>query len=653
MSSGVRAARAGRAVPRAVRAWPKTRLRRSGAAAVSGLLVASVSAGCFSEPSAMPTVRDFLIAWQVENYPAAAKHTTGEPAAVAAALSQVRDQLDAASMRLGLRRVTRHGDEADAAFEVKVDLGENGEPWNYSGRLHLKRMDGVWKVQWSPSVINPKLASGDRLAVITESQARAPVQDASGNSLLRTVDADIVGVVPEELRDRRGTLSTLARKTKLEADRLMGRVGSAPPKEFLPLLTLQLPDHRNLDAQLRQIEGLRFKRVKLQIAPKMARELVGTLGPATAARLQQVGAPYQPGDTIGVTGLQLLYQRRMAGIPAVRVVATDTQGLHPEVPLAEWRGTPSEPVRTTLEQRYQLSAEQALSRLRVPASLVAVNAPTGRILAVANHGTKGENFAFEGRYPPGMTFSIVSTEPLLQRGQQLGAPAPCRSRAEVGDTLIRNPGRARPKATFQMDFALSCATAFAALGGTLDNASLMTAANLFGIGGAWGQPEPENGSAGHRLVPVRAFSGTFPPPANSSERSLAMIGQGRVLMSPLGMALIAGAVDSGTWRPPQLLDSPEPTQHIDPRPLDGGSVTSLNNLMRQSVQYGAARAANLSGTPVRGVTAVVPYTAGGRQKVVSWFVGSRGDVAFALAIEGKVSAAEVAKLFMSGPSNRR
>ena len=620
---------------------------------ISGLLVASASAGCFSEPSAMPAVRDFLIAWQVQNYAAAAKHTTGDPAAVATALSQVREQLDAASMRLGLRRITRHGDEADAAFEVNVDLGENGEPWNYSGQLHLKRVDGVWKVQWGPSVINPKLADGDRLAVITESQARAPVQDASGNALLHTVEADMVGVVPEALRDRQRTLNMLAKKTKIEAGRLMGRVGSAPPKDFLPLLTLQLPEHRTLDAQLRQIEGLQFKRVRLQIAPKMAKELVGTLGPATGQRLQQVGAPYQPGDTIGVTGLQLLYQRRMAGIPAVRVVATGSQAASPPVPLAEWRGTPSEPVRTTLEQRYQLAAEQALSRLPVRASLVAINAPTGRILAVANHGTKGENLAFDGHYPPGMTFSIVTTEPLLQRGQQLGAPAPCRPTAEVGDTKIRNQGAPHAKSTFQNDFALSCATAFAELGGTLDNASLMAGANQFGIGGPWGQPEPESGSAGHRLVPVPAFPGTFPPPANSSERSLAMIGQGRVQMSPLGMALVAGAVDSGTWRPPQLLDSPEPTQQIAPQPLEGSSVTSLNKLMRQSVQYGAARSANLSGTPVLGVTAIASYTAGGHRKVVSWFVGYRGDVAFALAVEGKVSAAKVAKLFMSGPTKPR
>jgi cell division protein FtsI/penicillin-binding protein 2 len=627
---------------------PNRAVIRVGAVVAGGLLIATTGSGCFSDPSAMPAVRDFLIAWQVGNYPAAAKHTTGDATAVAAALRQVPEQLDAASLRFSLGHIDKDGDRAEAAFGVKVDLGENREPWFYNGRLHLKRIGGEWKVEWSPSVINPNLTDGERLAVITESQPRAPVQDASGNSLLATVDADMVGVYPASLRDRDRTLEELAKTTKLDADRLSGRVGSAPPHSFLPLLTLQRHTHARVTAQLKQIDGLVFKPVKLQIAPKLARELVGTLGPATAGRLQQVGAPYQPGDTIGTSGLQLLYQRRMAGIPAVKVVAQGPSAR--QETLAEWRGTPSEPVRTTIDQRYQLSAEQALRRLPVPASMVAINAPTGRILAVANHRTpKNANLAFEGRYPPGMTFAIVSSEPLLQKGQQLGAPAPCRASTKVGDTEIVNPGRPRAKSTFQANFALSCAPAFAALGNTVDNASLIASANLFGIGGAWGQPDPENGSGGRRLVPLPAFSGSFPQPANDTERALAMVGQGKVQMSPLAMALVAGAVNSGTWRPPQLLNAPEPTQQITARPLDGSSVASLNSLMRTSVRSGSARAAELQGAPVRGVAAQVSYTESGKRKVVSWFVGSRSDVAFAIAIEGRVSAAQVAKLFMSGP----
>ena len=46
-----------------------------------------------------------------------------------------------------------------------------------------------------------------------------------------------------------------------------------------------------------------------------------------------------------------------------------------------------------------------------------------------------------------------------------------------------------------------------------------------------------------------------------------------------------------------------------------------------------------------GVTAVVPYGSG---KTVSWFVGFRGNIAFALAVEGKVNAAKVAAKFLRG-----
>jgi hypothetical protein len=43
------------------------------------------------------------------------------------------------------------------------------------------------------------------------------------------------------------------------------------------------------------------------------------------------------------------------------------------------------------------------------------------------------------------------------------------------------------------------------------------------------------------------------------------------------------------------------------------------------------------------VVAEVPYGSG---KTVSWFVGYRGNVAFALAVEGKVNAAALAAKFL-------
>ncbi|MFL5864398.1 MAG: hypothetical protein ACJ780_27115 [Solirubrobacteraceae bacterium] len=46
---------------------------RSAAALATALLVMTTSAGCFAEPSPLPTIRDFLVAWQTGNYRNAAK----------------------------------------------------------------------------------------------------------------------------------------------------------------------------------------------------------------------------------------------------------------------------------------------------------------------------------------------------------------------------------------------------------------------------------------------------------------------------------------------------------------------------------------------------------------------------------------------------
>jgi cell division protein FtsI/penicillin-binding protein 2 len=629
----------------------RARARRVIAIAAGGVLVGAGTTSCFAEPSALPTMRDFLIAWQVGNVTAAAGKTTGAPRdEVAAALAQVKGQLDAADLRLALgapvqeggqrfegQAIQRHGDTADARFSVKVDLGENGQPWTYTGLMHLKRINGVWKVQWDPSIIHPSLKKGQRLAVVTEAPPRAPVQDSSGRSLLRKVPASIVGVYPGQLRDPARTVDQIVRATRiddgqLDNERLLGRIRSAPPNEFLPLLTLERPRSNRLIRRLQPIEDLRFRNVMAPIAAAMANEVVGTLGPATADRLQQVGAPYQIGDTIGATGLQLIQQRWLAGIPTVRVVAQDPDGRQRQE-LRAWQGQDPQPVRTTLDRRLQPRAERALSGLRMPASMVVVRPGIGEVLAVANHLTRGRNRAMEAQYPPGLAFGIVSAQALLNGGMAQDARTECPPSATVGGRTFTNPGRVpRARSTLQIHFAYSCATTLASLSGRLTANALLTEAGRFGLGKDWGLSLP-------------AFSGTVPTPRNDAEKAALMLGQG-VEVSPLAMALVAGAIETGIWRPPYLLTEPrDPQKSVAAQPLNPIPTSDMRKLLRRSVHEGNARSANVSGSSrVSGVAAVAEADG----KPVSWFVGSRGDLAFAIAVEGRVDAAALARGFLTG-----
>ncbi len=286
---------------------PRRAIALAGGALVAcGAVGATMMPGALAEPSAMPVVRDFLIAWQVGNYEAAAYHDRRRPGGGRGGPrprpAAARRGVPAAVLGTGVQgsdvdQIVKKGDEADARFTVKIDLGENGQPWEYPGLMHLKRVGGQWKVVWSPSVINTKLKPGQRLAVVTEVPKRAPITDTQGRSVLQEVGAYNVGVYPGQLADPAKTLDQLAKQTKMDggrstdAERLLGRVRSAPPQEFLPLLTLQVPAHNALIRRLNAIPGLHFEGTRAPIAPAYAPELIGHLGPATADRLQQVGAP--------------------------------------------------------------------------------------------------------------------------------------------------------------------------------------------------------------------------------------------------------------------------------------------------------------------------------------------------------------------------
>jgi cell division protein FtsI/penicillin-binding protein 2 len=606
--------------------------RVRGVAAAAGVLLATtVVSACgqqFAEPSPLPTVRDFLVSWQNGNYSGAAKQTDGDRKAVAGALEAVPAQLDLASLQLALGHVRKQdAEDATAKFSVHIDLGDNGPPWVYPSQMRLHRTNGHWKVIWSPSIIHPKLGKGQRLAVVTETPQRGYIQDTTGRSLTKKTKVEVFGVLPSQLPKPDATLDRLSKITNLDKDRVLGRVRSAPPQEFLPLVTLQLPDQVREAAQLLQVPGVQARTRYLQIAPAAAGDVVGQLGPATAELLQQVGAPYQPGDTIGVSGLQVLDQRRLAGTPTVTVVAQDPSGKASQV-LYELPGAMSQPVRTTVDHQVQVAAENALKGVHAPASLAAVHQATGEVLAAADHQTNGKNQAFEGRYPPGMTFSMITTQALLGYHQKLSAAVPCPPTYKVGGEVFH--GSAKHGKTFQTNFVRSCPTAFASLYRSLAYQDLRTSAARFGIGVPW-------------TLPLPSFSGSVPPPANDAERAASMVGQGRVEVSPLSMALAAATVESGTWKAPSLIENPLTPQPIQPHSLDSESISALQPLLRESVTSGSARSANLSGNKVSGVVAQVPY---GKGKTVSWFVGFSGNVAFALAVEGKVNAAAVAARFL-------
>jgi cell division protein FtsI/penicillin-binding protein 2 len=595
---------------------------RIGAAIIAvAILAAGLLGGYGGEPSPEPTVQAFLLAWEQQRYGAAAALTTGQPAVVTTALRTSYQQLAAAALYLSMGRITQHGNTADASFFASVDLGRGGAPWTYDGRFTLRRTAATWKVDWSPSVINPGLRPGLRLAVLTSMPRREPVEDVHGRSLLRNSPAYVLGVWPDKLADPAATALAFGKALDLDPAQVLGQIQGAPPASFLELLTLSPTSYTSLGSKLGRVQGLAVFPVRRQLFDAQASEVVGSVSTENSAALRAEGASYQPGATIGLSGLEKVYQRMLVGTPTTEVVTEDAAG-HQVAVLDQWKGQPGTPVRTTIDARVQAAADTALASGSGAGEVVAVQASTGAVLAVSDHGVRGQivppGGVLDGHMSPGNAFTIVSTAALLGAGFSVQSTIPCTSKLSVGGQTFTNDPTGLGTGTqplFSADFANGCATAFVGLSRLLNSSRLTSAATGFGLGANW-------------QLPLPAFAGSVPAPSTDAQLAADTLGSGNVQVSPLDMALVAAEVDSGTWHPPSLVTYP-PDPGLEPKaPFSANTLDVLRQLMRGTVQSGAATSADLPGAPVYGQVGVAPVSNGRASAWVSWFVGFRGGVAF-------------------------
>jgi cell division protein FtsI/penicillin-binding protein 2 len=605
------------------------RTRPSMAKVIAAVLVIAFGAvgfagGLWSTPSAEPTVQAFLLAWQQKQYRAAAELTTGNPDVVAAALQDAYLQLDAAAFFVAMGPISQHGSTADAAFRASVDLGQDGPPWNYNGRFTLRQTGSGWKIVWSPSVINPGLRDGLRLAVVSGTPRRALIEDAKGAPLLSPSTAYVAGVRPDHLSRPSVTAARLGRITKLDPTQLLGWILAAPKNSFQELVVLHPAQYGRLAARLGRVPGLIIRPQELRLFTSIAPAVVGEVGTETSGILRDQGIAYRPGATVGLSGLQQARQRDLAGTPTIKVVTETASGRQVEV-LASWPGQDSRPVRTTIDSRLQTAADGAMGALPVSAAAVAVQASTGRILGVAEHAVQGTPRVdpLAGRYPPGPAFTIVSTAALLASGLSVNTQVPCHSANDVGGRTFTNvppEPELGSQPAFEEDFAHACGTAFSGLSWRLNGQDLMAAASGFGLGAPW-------------RLPLPSFSGSMRAPSGVADVAAGTIGEEGVHVSPLTMALIAGQVASGTRHAPSLIAEPAGTTETvkagDP-PFSAANLATLRTLMRATVSKGAAREADIAGRPVHGQVGTVAVRTGKNPVWASWFVGYRGDVAIAV-----------------------
>src|SRR5437763_3259025 len=298
-------------------------LSASGATAA----LAVVAAGC-GVPGPNAVARAFVSDWSRARYAQAARLTDGDETTVSVWLSSFAERLGAAHPSLRLVSVQTHRDQATARFRADVALAGLGSTWRYAGALSMRRRGGRWLVGWQPADLYPALAAGERLVTLRTLPPRAPLLDRTGKQLQRLTPVVTVGVVPSLLKRRKQTIATLAGALHIDGGALAKMVDHTPRYQLLPVITLRRAAYERVKPVIHPLAGVHFQTGALPLGPTagFGRAVLGEIGTATPQALRSAGSLALPTDQLGVSGLQRVYQQRLAGTPSGQVEVVDAGG---------------------------------------------------------------------------------------------------------------------------------------------------------------------------------------------------------------------------------------------------------------------------------------------------------------------------------------
>jgi cell division protein FtsI/penicillin-binding protein 2 len=581
------------------------------------------------EPGAK-VIAEFAVAWP-EATATSLRGIVDRPAVAAEDIASRVAELD-----ITATRVTPTGepdcDDESCREQAKVthDLA-GAQEWSYQTEI-TSRLTGrqpEWLVEWRPGIFHPDLTESTTLVRQRTLPPRAPILDRNGVALTPEREIVRVGVVPRLVRPL--TYTRLSDLLGVATVPLRDRVTAAQPDWFVSVIDLRSKDYEPLREDLLRVPGISIDTARRALAPsaEWGRAVLGTVGPATSETLETAGPYALATDEVGTAGLQLAYQQRLAGVPGLTVDLVE-QGPQGDVLNHVFlrRPQPGQPLETTLDLAAQDAAENAVAGATDVTAAVAVKASTGEILAAANApGPTTYNTAFIGRYAPGSTFKVVSAAALLGKGLvKPDMTVRCPDTTVVGGKSFKNydPGIVSGEATFADAFAASCNTTFVSFADRISGAELASTSAEFGLGSQWD-------------IGLDGFSGLVPAHADLVTRAADLIGQGHVEASPLAMAMVAAAVDSGVSRTPTLLPGVLPGNRLTE--LDPTTVTQLQQMMRRTVTSGTAIRVDLPGAQVHAKTGTAEYADDGGTGTNAWMIGYRGDLAFAVLVENGASGA--------------
>ncbi len=472
--------------------------------------------------------------------------------------------------------------------------------WTYDGQLQMARYEGRWQVRWNTTDLHPRLGEHQMLALRADPPQRASVNEVGGTDVLApgnvyhySLDAGKAG--PYLIATAHAVVDALRPFDDTLDPQLIAEQASATGKPF-SLITLRKDDNDRMAPLVRNLPGV-------VITPQ--------------ADLLPTDDLFAPAI---VNEVKKAVLSELDGQAGWRIVSVNQNGVDVAV-LNEVEPSPAPSVTISLDRAVQNAAQHAVDNQGRQAMIVAIRPSSGEILAVAQNAAADANgpLATTGLYPPGSTFKMVTAGAAIERDMATpNTMLSCPGHMDIGQRTIPNYGGfdlgVVPMARA---FASSCNTTFAELASRMPPRGLTTTAAQYGLG------------RDYEVDGIPTVTGSVPPTVDESERTEDGFGQGRVLVSPFGMAMVAATVAAGRTPVPRLIEGRTTTVTGDNTDISEKMLDGLRPMMRLVVTNGTATDISDCGA-VFGKTGEAEFPGGSH----AWFAGYRGDLAFAALIVG-------------------
>ncbi len=555
----------------------------------------------------------------------------GEPAAVgeeyAATVEGLGELTPTVSVADVAEKAGSDPGSATATFDWTWPIGPEG--WEYSSQATLTHLDDEWQIAWDVATIEPSLSPKVTLDLVSLGAKRGDILGAGGLALVTNRPVVRVGIDRSKVGQAKAGASArdVARLVGIDPAAYAKRVEASGPLAFVEAIVFRQDEvPTGVLHGMRGIKGGAVIASELPLAPTkgFAAPILGSVGEVTAEMIEENPDIYEVGDVAGLSGLQARYDEQLRGTPGQEVNAVGSDGKTREIFRVD--AVDGQPLQLTMDERLQIAAEQALANIGPASGLVAIRPSTGEVLAAANGpGNAGANFATYGQYAPGSTFKSVSSLALLRAGDTPDTIVPCTSSVVVDGKRFENyddyPASGIGSIPLRTAVANSCNTAFISQRGKLGQRSLVEAAASLGMG------------VDHDLG-FPAYFGNVVPPAGETEKAADLIGQGKILASPMVMATVIASIQSGSLVVPSLVTSvtsPPPEGVTGP---SAAEAEALRGLLRGVVTSGSGSfLLDVPGPPVIAKTGTAEFDKDGRILTHAWMIAAQGDLAVAVFVD--------------------